>query len=272
MSELTTYPDLVQRSPEWYAARCGIVTASSIDALISVGPPNAIEVDCPSCGALAGSPCLSAAQKKPTPIKTLHDPRTKKAAGLPPVYAPADGDTARSLLLTLAAERITGHVEETYSSRIMQRGIFAEPFARDLYGGHHAAVSECGFMVREFDGFKIGYSPDGLVGDGGLIEIKAPLQKRELATVLAGEVPAEHMAQLQCALLVSGRAWIDFVSYCGGMALWVERVTPDPQWRGAIIAAAERAERVIAEHVARYEQATAGMPIAKLIDFDFEVV
>lgn len=272
MSELHVYADLVQRSPEWYAARCGIVTASSVGDLISVGAPNALEVGCPACGALAGEPCLSAARKTPTPIKTIHGERTDQAATLPPVYAPADNDTSRGLLDVLAAERITGHVEETFTSHDMRRGIFAEPFARDLYGGHHAAVTECGFMVREFDGFKIGYSPDGLVGDEGLVEVKAPRQKRELRTVLDGEVPGEHMAQLQCGLLVKDAAWIDYVAYCGGMALWVKRVTPDPAWQAAIVAAAERAEREIAERIAAYREAVVGLPVAERIDFDLEVV
>ena len=194
------------------------------------------------------------------------------ASALPPVYAPADNDTARGLIDHLAAERITGHVEDTYTSRDMERGILSEPFARDLYGGHHAEVVECGFMVREYEGFRLGYSPDGLVGDDGLIEIKAPRQRRELRTILNGEVPAEHMAQLQCGLLVSGRAWIDFISYCGGMPLWVKRVTPDPQWQAAILGAGERTERVIAETVDAFRAATIGLPIADLIDFDLEVV
>lgn len=267
-----TVIDVEQRSTAWYKARCGIITASSIGDLITVGAPDALGVACPSCDALAGEPCLSRNAKAPTPIKTIHGDRTAAASNLPPVYAPADNDTARGLIDTLAAERITGHVEDTYTSRDMERGIFAEPYARELYGGHHAEARECGFMVRDFGDFKIGYSPDGLVGDDGLIEIKAPRQKRELRTILDGEVPAVHMPQLQCGLLVSGRKWIDFVSYCGGMPLWVKRVYPDPAWQGAIVAAAEMAERRIAESVATYRAAVDGLPVAERIDFDLEVV
>jgi hypothetical protein len=264
--------DVQQRSPEWYEARRGIVTASSVGDLVAVCAPDAIEVDCSNCGAVAGEPCLSAARKTPTPIKTFHGERTAKASSLPPVYGLADNDTSRGLLDLLAAERITGHIEDTYTSRDMERGVFAEPFARDLYAEHtERPVEECGFMVREFDGFKIGYSPDGLVGHDGLIEIKAPRQKRELRTILNGEVPAEHIPQLQCGLLVSGRSWIDFVSYCGGMPLWVQRVTPDPAWQAAIVAAAERAERTIAETVATFRTATVGLPVAERIDLMQEI-
>ena len=267
---LHIYRDLEQRTPEWYAARCGLVTASSVGSLISINPPDAITVDCPSCKATAGNPCLSAAKKEPTPIKSLHDGRMVSANRLPPVYGPADNDTSRNLIATLAAERITGHVEETWISNDMWRGIDAEPYAREIYEQHCAddAVTEVGFMVRTFDGFSIGYSPDGLVGDDGLIEIKAPRQKGHLTTVVSNEVPSHHMAQLQAGLLVSGREWIDFVSYSGGMHLWPKRVTPDPKWQGAILAAAERAERAIAEAVATYEQAVVGLPLTERINLD----
>ena len=267
---LHTY-DYEQRSAQWYAARCGMVTASSMNSLISIGSPDAIAVDCPSCTATAGDPCLSKNAKTPTAIKTIHDERKAAASNLPPIYSPADNDTSKALILALAAERITEHVEDTYITFDMGRGIDSEPYARDLYAEHctKEQVTEVGFMVREFDGFKIGYSPDGLVGDDGLIEIKAPRQKGHMSTVVSEEaVPAHHMAQLQTGLLVTGRKWIDFISYCGGMHLWPVRVTPDPAWQAAILAAAEKAEKAISEHVATYKRATEGLPIAKRIDFN----
>lgn len=266
-----TILDFDQRSEAWYEARCGLVTASSVGSLISINPPDAITVDCPTCKAHAGSPCLSlSAKKEPTPIKSLHDRRIGAASELPPVYGPADTETSRNLIATLAAERITNHVEETWVSNDMWRGIEAEPYARVLYAQNctKEPVTECGFMVRQFDGFAIGYSPDGLVGDAGLLEIKAPRQKGHLTTVVSNEVPPWHMAQLQTGLLVSGREWIDFVSYSGGMHLWPKRVTPDPKWQGAILAAAERAERAITETVAAYEQAVVGLPLTDRIDFN----
>jgi hypothetical protein len=121
-------------------------------------------------------------------------------------------------------------------------------------------------MVRDDFGFRLGYSPDGLVGDTGLIEIKSRKQKKHLATILADAVPSENMAQLQCGLLVSGREWIDYVSYCGGMPLYVKRVYPDPKWFTAIIEAGEQFEATAAEVVERYTEATAGMPPTERID------
>lgn len=273
MSELRII-DVEQRSEAWYAARCGIVTASVMKDLVTVGAPDATAVACPTCGTVAKTPCIAVGRKVRTEIKTFHDDRAAKARTLPPVYAPADNDTSKALILALAAERIANHVEDSYTTHDMWRGIESEPYARDLYAEHctDQPVTEAGFMIRQFLGnewvFDIGYSPDGLVGDDGLIEIKAPRQKGHLSTIVTGEIPAQHMAQLQTALLVSGRQWIDFVSYCGGMHLWPKRVTPDPAWQAAILAAAEKAEADIADHTATHQRATKGLPLAERIDFN----
>ena len=148
----------------------------------------------------------------------------------------------------------------------MWRGVESEPFARDVYSEHHAEVTEVGFMLREEDGWKLGYSPDGLVGDDGLIEIKSPRAKTHLRTILADEVPGHYMPQLQAGLLVSGRKWIDFVSYVGGMPLYIKRVLPDPAWFAAITAACVAFQATAAQTVADYEKRVAGLPLTERID------
>lgn len=173
---------------------------------------------------------------------------------------PASNPESRGLTSLLVAERITGWVDPLYVSDDMLRGVEDEPRARDKYVEHYAPVSEVGFMIRERDGVKIGYSPDGLVGDDGLIEIKSRRQKKHLETVLSGHPPIENMAQLQCGLLVSGREWIDYISYSGGMPLWVNRVYPDQRWFDAILAAAEQFEVAAAEMARLYEESVAGFP------------
>lgn len=183
----------------------------------------------------------------------------------------ASNDDSRALLAHLVAERITGHVEPTYTNADMFRGIVEEPRARDLYSEHYAPAREVGFMVRDDWGFRLGYSPDGLVGDDGLIEVKAPRAKTHLTTVLAGEVPPHYMAQIQCGLLVSGRAWCDFISFCGGMAMWVKRVEPHEKWRDAILTAVEAFECDAAAMVHAYKKATAGLPMTERLDLDLEV-
>lgn len=196
-----------------------------------------------------------------------HDARrglmTASAVGkliTPATRAPANNDTSRSLTLQLVAERITGYTEPTYPTRDMERGTFDEPDARAAYNEHIAPVIECGFMIRDDWGYQIGYSPDGLVGDDGLIEIKSRRQKAHLATILSNEIPAENMAQCQAGLLISDRSWIDYVSYCGGMPLWTKRILPDPEWHEAILDAVttfEERARLITED---YEKKTAGLP------------
>lgn len=265
MTTRHVFDNIEQRTPEWYAARCGIVTASAVGKLLTVGPPDAITVGCPTCKAEAGSPCISAARKTPTPIKAYHPARSDSTTGLPPVYGPSSDETARGVTAGLVAERITGHVDETAMTADMWRGVEHEPYARDIYSGHYQQAVECGFMRLDGDGWRLGYSPDGLVADEGLVEIKCPRPKGHLNTILADAVPAYHLPQLQAALLVSGRKWIDFVSFNAGMPLFVKRVTPDLAWHAAIVAACRRYEQTAAEMVAAYNQATEHMPATERI-------
>ena len=268
MNDLTIYRELEQRSPEWYAARAGLVTASAIGTLISHGRPDPATLACTDCSAPTGEPCIGV---KGNPIKTMHPARHAAADAAPKVLTIADTDTARGLLTTLAAERITGHVEETPFTRDMERGVMAEPFAEDAYIERTGnTVEHVGFMVRSFgSAFRIGYSPDGLVDDDGLTEWKAPRAKGHINTVLADEVPAHYMAQCQAALLVTGREWIDFVSFHGGLPLFIKRVTPDVQWHAAIYAAALAAERTITAITDRYTAATDGLPPTERIPDPF---
>lgn len=188
-----------------------------------------------------------------------------------PTLKVADNPTSRGLTTSLVAERITGHIEEPYVSNDMLRGTLDEPIARAKYAEHNAPVTEMGFMVRDDWGFRLGYSPDGLVGNDGLIEIKSRRQKTQLHTILTGEIPAENMAQLQAGLLVSGREWIDYVSYSGGMPMWVKRVHPDPAWHAAILNAAARFEQTATEMVADYTTAIDGLPTTERIDHFAEI-
>lgn len=185
---------------------------------------------------------------------------------------PAKNDTARALTRTLVAEMITGHIEPVYVSDDMEYGTFIEPIVRDLYTNQYAPVDEVGFMTREIDGHTLGYSPDGLVGDDGLIEIKSRKQHIQLAAFLDGEVPAGNMAQIQAGLLVSKREWCDYISYCGGMPLFVKRVEPDPQWQEAIAAALAAFDEAANDILATYREKTTGLPITDRIDMYAEMV
>lgn len=178
----------------------------------------------------------------------------------PTTIKPANNDKSRALTTLLVAERITGWTDPVYVSDDMMRGTLDEPIARATYAQHYAPVHEVGFMTRDDFDVTIGYSPDGLVGDKGLIEIKSRRAKKQLDTILSNQVPAENMAQIQCGLYVSGREWCDYVSYCGGMPLYVKRVEWDEQWQRAIVAAVQTFEDTAAEMVANYTTAIAGRP------------
>jgi hypothetical protein len=111
----------------------------------------------------------------------------------------------------------------------MLRGQEDEIEARAALRQHYAPVTETGFVTNDRWGFTIGYSPDGLVGDDGLIECKSRASKYQIQTIAENEVPApDYMIQLQTGLLVTERKWIDFVSYSGGLPMFVKRVEPDP--------------------------------------------
>jgi hypothetical protein len=256
---LTVYPDLLQGSDEWLAQRCGIVTSSVIGDLITTRKLSAIDYTCPACGATADAPCRS--KKAAATIKTLHPERAEIARRTGSiVFDTASNETSRSLTKLLVAERITGWVDPVFMSDDMFRGIEDEPRARDTYSEHYAPVQEVGFMVREHRGIRIGYSPDGLVGADGLIEVKSRRPKIHVGHILSGHAPAENMAQLQCGLLVSGRKWIDYISYCGGMPLWPVRVYPDQRWFDAIVAAVHAFEANAAEMIRLYHEAVEGLP------------
>lgn len=264
---LQVFGNLEQRSPEWYEARRGIVTASAVGKLITVRKLGALDFDCPACAAVANDPCRSKVKKageEAAPIKTLHPERTAvSAANKTTVIEPASNDDSRGLTASLVAERIAGFTDPTYITNDMWRGIDEEPLAVDLYSEKFEQVQTVGFMVNDDHGFKIGYSPDGLVRDDGLIEIKSRRGKKHVETVVRGSVPIENMAQLQCGLLVSGRQWVDYISYSGGMALYVIRVKPDPRWQKAIVDAVRLFEANAAEMAAQYADAVVGMPMTE---------
>lgn len=189
-----------------------------------------------------------------------------------PSLKPATNQAARSLTLTLVAERITGHIDPVFVSDDMLRGQMEEPLARDLYASFTGVeVSELGFMTEDKWGPIIGYSPDGLVGDEGLIEIKSRRQKKQLRTILDGQVPAENMAQIQCGLIVSGRKWCDYVSFCGGMPLFIKRVYPDNTFQHAVIEAAIAFEHAAADMTRAFTNRTAGYPVPPRSDIEQEI-
>lgn len=184
---------------------------------------------------------------------------SEMSLALTPTLKIADNDKTRSHVYELLAQRVTGYVEPRYVSDDMLRGRDDEIEARNLYAKHFAPVREIGFVTNCTWGFTIGYSPDGLVGDDGLIECKSRRQKLQMQTIiehtLTGEIPSDYLLQCHTGLLVTGREWIDLVSYSGGLPMSVMRVHPDDKIRAAILDAASAFEAEIAEKLAVYEAA-----------------
>lgn len=164
----------------------------------------------------------------------------------------ADNKDTRTHLYEILAQRITNYIEPMYISDDMLRGHVDEILARDLYREHKHEVQEVGFITNNKWGFKMGYSPDGLVGDDGLIEIKSRRQKYQIQTIIDNTLPDEYLIQCQAALLISERKWLDFISYSGGLHMPIIRVYPDAEIQEAIEQAACGFEARLEELLAIY--------------------
>lgn len=171
-----------------------------------------------------------------------------------------DNDKVRAHIYELAAHRITKFVEPQFESFDMLRGQAEEAEARAAYAERFAPVTQMGFITNDRHGFRLGYSPDGLVGEHGLIECKSRKQKFQVQTVvehlLNGGIPGEFVMQCQTGLLVAERQWIDFVSFSARLPMAVIRVHPDDKIQAAILEAAAATEAKIAKVIADFQEAT----------------
>ena len=131
----------------------------------------------------------------------------------------------------LISERLTGKPADSFTNAAMQWGTEKEPDARAAYEFFFdAEVVEVGFVDHPTLP-NSGASPDGMVGDDGLIEIKAPNTATHIDTLLKGKVPPKYVPQMQWQMACTERQWCDFVSYDPrlpeSMQLWVRRVERD---------------------------------------------
>lgn len=158
--------NLDQNSPEWFAMRCGMCTASRVAAVIA-----------------------------------------KRKKG--------DGELAKraEYRWELVLERLTGLSAEHFVSQPMKWGSDYEPLARQRYVETTGnTVTPIGFAIH--DRLKwFGASPDSLVNDDGVLEIKCPMPGTHLQYLVAGIVPPEYVPQMMAEMACSGREWADFVSF-----------------------------------------------------------
>lgn len=121
--------------------------------------------------------------------------------------------TRRNYRTEILVETLTGIPVDQFVSKEMQWGTDQEPFARAAYELHQdVMVSTVGFAVHPFIP-RFGASPDGLLGEDGLVEIKCPNTSTHLEYLLAGVVPSDYEPQMLAGMACTGRAWCDFVSF-----------------------------------------------------------
>lgn len=141
------------------------------------------------------------------------------------------GATSTNLRAKLVIERLTGTQEDSFKSAAMQHGIDMEDAARMAYEARTGVfVTEVGlYRHPTIEGTHA--SPDGLVGDAGLVEIKCPNSATHIETLKTGKVPTKYIYQMQWQMRCTDRQWCDFVSYDPrlgeGLQLFVKRVKRD---------------------------------------------
>ena len=171
-----------QKSPEWFAARLGRVTASRVADVVA---------------------------------------KTKSG------YSASRDNYMAQLVI----ERLTNKQEESYSNDFMDWGNLQEPFARAAYeAATNVLVDEVGMITHPRIEMS-GASPDGFVGDDGLVEIKCPKTATHIETLLSKTVPGKYNIQMQWQMACTDRSWCDFVSFDPrmpeGLQMFLKRVPRD---------------------------------------------
>lgn len=140
----------------------------------------------------------------------------------------------RNYLADLVVERLTGNKTESFTNAAMQWGVDQEPLARAEYEVKTGNFVDQVAFVEHPTIANFGCSPDGLVGDDGLIEIKCPNTATHIDYVMQDKVPTKYIPQIQCQLAVTGRKWCDFVSFDprlpDGLQILIVRLERDDEY------------------------------------------
>ena len=145
----------------------------------------------------------------------------------------APSKTAETYMVELIAEVLTGQSKPFFENDAMRWGTETEPQARSMYEVNNGFVTVKEVAFVEFSD-QVGISPDGLVGDKGLLEIKCPTTTTQIKRALSDDYSADYKAQIQMQLWVTQREWCDFVSFdprldCGASYLQ-QRVMRDEKY------------------------------------------
>ncbi|WP_420415249.1 lambda exonuclease family protein [Roseibium sp.] len=146
----------------------------------------------------------------------------------------------------LAGEIITEAPAPSFTSKATDGGHEMEPEARELYTFITGQTVEQVGFIRNGD---VGYSPDGLIGEKGALEIKLKAPKFSVGLIASDEFPADHKAQCQGGLLVSEREWIDIAVYWPNLPLFRKRAYRDEKYLSNLEAALVEFNTELAELV-----------------------
>lgn len=137
-------------------------------------------------------------------------------------------------MFQLVVERLTGINTVSFSSKEMQWGVEQEEYARSAYEAHMGVLVD---QVGSIDHPRIAMSsasPDGLIGDDGMIEIKCPMTKNHLNMFLGQSIAKSYMDQMMWQMAVTGRKWVDYVSFdprCpAGLQLFIQTIERDDKY------------------------------------------
>lgn len=147
---------------------------------------------------------------------------------------------AQKYIYRVAAESVSGIKEDSFQSAAMQKGIETEQEAVDFYElDRGIEVQKVGFCLDD-SGF-YGCSPDRLVGDEGLLEVKCPLPSTHVDYVMNGGLYQDYFQQVQGQLFITKRKWCDLMSYSRGLRPIIERVYPDAAFHAKLDAVIKEA-------------------------------
>lgn len=140
----------------------------------------------------------------------------------------------KNYMADLIVERLTGSKTESFTTSAMQWGVDNEPLARAEYEVKTGGFVDQVTFVEHPSIEMFGCSPDGLIGEDGLVEIKCPNTATHIDYVMADKPPAKYVPQMQCQLAVTGRKWCDFVSFDprlpDGLQLFIVRLERDDEY------------------------------------------
>jgi putative phage-type endonuclease len=163
----------------------------------------------------------------------------------------------------LVVQRLTNDPGESFTNAAMEWGTQTEPMARIAYEAQaNVFVEQVAFVDHPTIEW-FGCSPDGLVGETGLLEIKCPASKTHIKYLLGGKPPVKYVPQMQCQMAVTGRKFCDFVSYDPrlpeDLQLFVVRLERDEEYIKAMEAEVEKFLGEVSEMYSKLKEINNGL-------------